>query len=73
MAFGNTKKPRKLNLGLKPDDPIDYKDLELLTKCVGPQGQIVSRRRSGLNAKGQRALKQAIKRARHIALMPFVG
>lgn len=67
------RKPKKLNLDLKPDDPIDYKDIELLSKCVGSQGQIVSRRRTGLSSQRQRLLKKAIKRARHVGLLPFVG
>jgi small subunit ribosomal protein S18 len=67
------RKPKKIHLDRKQDDPIDYKDLELLQKCVGSQGQIVSRRRTGLSAQSQRALKKAIKRARHLALLPFVG
>jgi len=56
------------------DDPVlDYKDLETLTKYISPQGQIMARRRSGYCSKCQRQLKQAIKRARHIGLLPFVG
>ena len=70
-SFG--RKPPKLNLDLKPGVPIDYKNLELIKKCVGSQGQMLSRRRTGLSAKMQRELKTAIKRARHLALMPFVG
>jgi len=56
------------------DDPkIDYKDLEYLGKFLTPQGQIVSRRRSGFCAQCQKQLKSAIKRARHVGLLPFVG
>lgn len=68
-------KPRrgKIQLDLAADQPIDYKDVELLRKCIGSQGQMLSRRRTGLNAKRQRELKQALKRARHLALIPFVG
>lgn len=55
------------------DESIDYKNLELLAKCLSSQGQIVSRRRTGLNTQRQRQLKQAMKRARHMALLPFVG
>ena len=73
MARFQSRKPKKLNLDLKADDPIDYKDTDLLQKCVGAQGQIVSRRRTGLSAQRQRTLKKAIKRARHLALLPFVG
>ena len=56
------------------DDPIiDYKDTEYLTKFLTPQGQIVSRQRSGFCTQCQRQLKKAVKRARHLALLPFVG
>ena len=71
--MGGGRGPKKLKLGLGPQDPIDYKDLELLQKTIGAQGQILSRRRTGLTAKQQRALKEAIKRARHLAMLPFVG
>jgi len=67
------RKPKRIHLDRKADDPIDYKDLDLLQKCLGSQGQIVSRRRTGLGAQKQRDLKKAIKRARHLALLPFVG
>lgn len=52
---------------------IDYKDVEYLSRFIGPQGQILSRRRSGFTAQRQKELKQAVKRARHLALMSFVG
>ena len=56
------------------DDPrLDYKDLETLAKYLTPQGQIQARRRTGYCMKCQRELKQAIKRARHIGLLSFVG
>ena len=56
------------------DDPhIDYKEVTYLSKFVTPQAQILSRKRTGFCSQCQRQLKQAIKRARHLALMPFVG
>ncbi len=56
------------------DDPkIDYKDTEYLEKFLTPQGQILSRRRTGFCTQCQKQLKKAIKRARHVALLPFVG
>ena len=67
------KRPKRIQLDLGPDDPIDYKDLELISKCVGSQGQILSRRRTGLVAQRQRLLKRAIKRARHLGLLSFIG
>lgn len=56
------------------DDPrIDFKDVEYLGKFLTPQGQILSRRRTGFCTQCQKQLKKAIKRARHVALLPFVG
>jgi small subunit ribosomal protein S18 len=52
---------------------FDYKDFKLLQKFTNSYGQIESRKKTGLSAKQQRALTVAIKRARHIALLPFVG
>lgn len=53
--------------------PIDYKDVEVISRFLGPQGQMLSRRRTGYAAQRQREVKKAIKRARHMALIPFVG
>ncbi len=52
---------------------IDYKDEKLLRKFVNERGKIVSRKVSGTSARYQRELAQAIKRARHLALLPFVA
>ncbi len=51
---------------------IDYKDVELLKKFVSERGKILPRRVTGTSAKWQRRLAVAIKRARHMALLPFV-
>ena len=51
---------------------IDYKDADKLKKFVSEKGKILPRRITGNCAKHQRALTVAIKRARHIALMPYV-
>ncbi len=51
---------------------IDYKDVDILRKFVNPHGRMVARKRSGLCAKHQRQLAQAVKRARFMGLMPFV-
>jgi small subunit ribosomal protein S18 len=58
---------------IKPDTPIDYKDVELLRKFVTERGKILPRRITGLTAKQQRDLTQAIKQARILALMPFIN
>lgn len=52
---------------------IDYKDEKLLRRFVNERGKIVARRMSGTSSKYQRELAAAIKRARHIALLPFVA
>lgn len=50
---------------------IDYKDSKMLSHYTTERGKIIPRRISGLCAKHQRALTTAIKRSRHIALMPY--
>jgi small subunit ribosomal protein S18 len=52
---------------------IDYKDVELLKKFVTERGKILPRRVSGVSNLYQRKLKKAIKRARYVALLPFVS
>ena len=51
---------------------IDYKDVELLKRFISPNGKITPRRVTGTSAKYQRMLSTAIKRARQMALLPYV-
>lgn len=51
---------------------IDYKDPEFLKKFLNEQGKILPRRLTGTSLKFQRKVSVAIKRARHIALLPYV-
>lgn len=51
---------------------IDFKDADLLKKFISERGKILPRRVTGTSAKWQRSLAVAIKRARHMALLPFV-
>ena len=51
---------------------FDYKDFKTLQRYVNVYGQIESRKKTGLTESQQRRLSVAIKRARHIALLPFV-
>jgi len=55
------------------EEYIDYKDDRKLAKFITEQGKIIPRRITGTCAKHQRQLTMAIKRARHIALLPFVS
>lgn len=57
----------------KDQGDIDYKDVAKLRKYVSERGKILPRRITGNCAKHQRALTVAIKRARHIALMPYTA
>jgi len=52
---------------------IDYKDSDFLMKFVNEQGKILPRRLTGTSLKYQRKVAVAVKRARHLALMPYVG
>ena len=52
---------------------IDYKDANFLLKLVNEQGKILPRRLTGTSLKYQRHVGQATKRARHLALMPYVS
>mgnify|MGYP002539078386 CR=1 FL=1 len=54
-------------------DAIDYKDVNRLKKFITEKGKIIPRRASGVCAEHQRDLSVAIKRARYMALLPYVG
>ena len=86
MAFNKTEKTdspmrkkgcirrrKKVCVFCCKDNVIDYKDTAKLKKYVSERGKILPRRITGTCAKHQRALTVAIKRARHVALMPYVA
>ena len=52
--------------------PLDYKDVKLLQRYISEKGKIVPARITAVSAKKQRLLGQAIKRARHLALLPYI-
>ena len=52
---------------------VDYKDPEFLKKFLNEQGKILPRRLTGTSLKFQRKVSRAIKRARHLSLMPYVA
>ena len=68
------RKPKKKVCSFCVDkvEAIDYKDVPKLRRYITERGKILPRRISGNCAKHQRQLTVAIKRARHIALMPYV-
>lgn len=51
---------------------IDYKDITRLKNHINPHARMMSRKRTGMTAKGQRNFARAIKRARFMALMPYI-
>jgi small subunit ribosomal protein S18 len=52
---------------------VDYKDIESLKRFLNPNGRILGRKRTGLAAKNQRQVAEAIKRARFMGLLPFIA
>ena len=75
MSFRKFRGPRRKVCYFTKNkiDFIDYKDVELLKRFVSANGKIIPRRVTGTKAKHQRPLAIAIKRARQMALLPFVA
>ena len=77
MAYNNKgqrKGRRKVcQFCVDSSNEIDYKDVAKLRKYVSERGKILPRRITGTCAKHQRAVTGAIKRARHLALMPYTA
>lgn len=67
------RKSKPCKFCVDQDTEIDYKDIKTLQKYINSYGKIDARKRSGVCPKHQRKLSVAIKRARIMALMPFVG
>lgn len=63
---------RRKSSPLKPGEMVDYKDIRKLSRFLTERGKILPRRATGLTAKQQRQVSVAIKRARQIALLPYV-
>ena len=75
MAFKKQRRGRKKVCYFTKNNItyIDYKDVELLKKFISSNGKIIPRRVTGTRAKYQRMLATAIKRARQMALLPYVA
>lgn len=65
--------PKKIKASSTGAFHFDHKDVKTLQKFINQFGQIEPRRKSGLTEMQQRRLSRAIKRARHLALLPFVS
>ena len=68
-----TRRKRSCPFTEKGMGNVDYKDVETLKQFVTERGKIIPRRISGVSASAQKKLKVAIKRARHMALIPFLA
>ncbi len=73
VARGKRAKRKVCSFCVDKIDRIDYKDAPRLRRYLSERGKILPRRITGTCAKHQRQLTLAIKRARHIALLPFVN
>lgn len=71
-AFSRRKEEKILPFQKSGIRYIDYKDPEFLKKFLNEQGKILPRRITGTSLKFQRRIAQAVKRARHLALLPYV-
>lgn len=71
--YNTVSKPKQCPFTAKGIKEIDYKDTETLKFFVTERGKILPRRVTGVSAYHQRKLTKAIKRARQVALMPFVS
>lgn len=69
------KKKKKIRVKRAPrvssDITFSYKDIDMISKFVTEQGSILSREETGLSQKQQRQLAKEVKRARHLAMLPF--
>jgi small subunit ribosomal protein S18 len=69
--FGDRYRPRKYTRITVED--IDYKDLTMLRRFISDRGKVRSRRVTGLSRRHQQQLGLAVRRARELALLPYVG
>ena len=69
---GGMHRRKKVCVFCGKDSEIDYKDIAKLKRYISERGKILPRRITGTCAKHQRALTVAVKRARHLAMLPYV-
>lgn len=65
-------RPRRIGSDVRYDE-IDYKNISLLSRFLDRRGRILSRRKTRVSAKVQRKIVREIKRARHLALLPYTA
>ncbi len=70
---GNRRRKKQCSFCAEKIDYIDYKDIARLRKCISERAKILPRRITGTCAKHQRQVTTSIKRARHVALLPYIS
>ena len=70
---GGFRRPQGCEFCRRHVDVVDYKDVDLLKRYVTDRGKMDARRKVGTCAKHQRVVAQAVKRARHLALLPYTA
>ncbi len=73
MSSSRPRKRKRCPFTVAGVREIDFKDIDTLSKFITERGKILPRRITGVSAFHQRLLSNAIKRARHMALLPFVA
>ena len=68
-----SRRPAYLKTGLAEELYVDFKAVDDLRRLMTPNGKILSRKRLGTTAREQRMVSKAIKRARHMALLPYTN
>ncbi|MCB9845124.1 MAG: 30S ribosomal protein S18 [Phycisphaeraceae bacterium] len=71
--FSGPPRPKVLRTSGKDVEYVDWKDVESLRRMMSPNGKIYARKRLGVTAREQRLIAQAIKRARHMGLLPYTS
>ncbi len=71
--FQTTGPQLKMKTGADGRFYVDHKDVDMLRRMLTPNGKMYSRKRLSTSARDQRALSQAIKRARYMALLPYTS
>ncbi|MBI1336302.1 MAG: 30S ribosomal protein S18 [Phycisphaera sp.] len=73
QRFGSSPRVKVVQKSSTGEFYVDYRDSENLRRMLTPNGKIQSRKRTGLNAYEQRLASAAIKRARHMGLLPYTS
>lgn len=71
--FGSRPRAKVTRVSASGKVYVDYKDTESLRRVISNNGKLLGRKRTGLNAMEQRMVSNAVKRARYMALLPYIS